>query len=317
LKGHYLVRAEKEEVERGEEEWERTTIAVQGSAGSMQKRAQGVEEGKRDAIMERYDLLRRGSDPTSSSSSLVERDSTHLLTHARRFMLSLEPQVPRLRIKRDLPVLPPSPRLFKRSFLPSLSPRQIPGATGAAPGLVELMREKFSFLDPLWSKQWHLVNEVMQENSINVTGVWDQGIVGTGVNVAIVDDGLDMHSDDLAANFVRSRFLFFPLSLSSTAEGLERVEVTDQPDRTARRRLLGLQYPSPRTSPLRRPTRHPLRWRDRRRQERRLWCRRSPRFRHCRYPYPLRLHLRRRRSFLSQLRLPDERHLLVFVGSSR
>jgi subtilisin family serine protease len=67
------------------------------------------------------------------------------------------------------------------------------------------MASKFKIFDPLWSKQWHLVNGVMPENSINVTGVWEQGIVGKGVNVAIVDDGLDMHSDDLAANFVRPR----------------------------------------------------------------------------------------------------------------
>jgi len=29
------------------------------------------------------------------------------------------------------------------------------------------------------------------------------GINGTGVNVAIIDDGLDMMSEDLAPNFVR------------------------------------------------------------------------------------------------------------------
>jgi kexin len=53
----------------------------------------------------------------------------------------------------------------------------------------------------------------MEENSINVTGVWDEGVFGKGVNVAIVDDGLDMHSDDLAANFVSTVSLLFEKSI--------------------------------------------------------------------------------------------------------
>ncbi|KAH8926439.1 hypothetical protein BT69DRAFT_1239069, partial [Atractiella rhizophila] len=55
--------------------------------------------------------------------------------------------------------------------------------------------------DPLWDKQWHLVNDEIAENSINVTGLWEGGITGKGVRVAIVDDGLDLYSDDLSANF--------------------------------------------------------------------------------------------------------------------
>lgn len=40
------------------------------------------------------------------------------------------------------------------------------------------------------------------ENSFTVVVV---GINGTGVNVAIIDDGLDMTSEDLAPNFVSSQ----------------------------------------------------------------------------------------------------------------
>lgn len=85
--------------------------------------------------------------------------------------------------------------------------------SSAVEGLIAAAADKFSIFDPLWSKQWHLVNEVLPENSINVTGVWEQGYVGKGVNVAIVDDGLDMHSDDLAANFVSLSLT--PLSVSA------------------------------------------------------------------------------------------------------
>lgn len=56
--------------------------------------------------------------------------------------------------------------------------------------------------DPIFSDQWHLVNDKKSEHSINVAPVWSQGIKGQGVKVAVVDDGLDMHSKDLAPTFV-------------------------------------------------------------------------------------------------------------------
>ncbi|KAG0304957.1 pheromone processing endoprotease [Dissophora globulifera] len=60
----------------------------------------------------------------------------------------------------------------------------------------------FGFEDPGFRYQWHLHN-TKEQHDINVTGVWDQGINGTGVNVAIIDDGLDMDSEDLAPNFFK------------------------------------------------------------------------------------------------------------------
>ncbi|KAG0241300.1 pheromone processing endoprotease [Actinomortierella wolfii] len=54
--------------------------------------------------------------------------------------------------------------------------------------------------DPGFKYQWHLHNTV-NEHDINVTGVWEQGINGTGVNVAIIDDGLDANSKDLSENY--------------------------------------------------------------------------------------------------------------------
>ncbi|KAI5450758.1 pheromone processing endoprotease [Naganishia albida] len=58
-----------------------------------------------------------------------------------------------------------------------------------------------SLADPLLPKQWHLINTVMPEIELNVTGLWGKDVNGKGVKVAIIDDGLDMHSDDLAENF--------------------------------------------------------------------------------------------------------------------
>ncbi|KAF9585832.1 pheromone processing endoprotease, partial [Lunasporangiospora selenospora] len=56
--------------------------------------------------------------------------------------------------------------------------------------------------DPGFRYQWHLHN-TKDRHDINVTGVWEQGINGTGVNVAIIDDGLDVTSEDLAPNFFK------------------------------------------------------------------------------------------------------------------
>jgi kexin len=55
--------------------------------------------------------------------------------------------------------------------------------------------------DPAFPKQWHLVNDEHPHNSMNVSGVWALGVTGKGVTAALVDDGLDYTSDDLAPNF--------------------------------------------------------------------------------------------------------------------
>lgn len=48
------------------------------------------------------------------------------------------------------------------------------------------------------------MNTKQQGHDINVTGVWMDGITGEGATVAIVDDGLDMYSNDLKDNYVCS-----------------------------------------------------------------------------------------------------------------
>ncbi|CAO3572008.1 unnamed protein product [Mortierella alpina] len=59
----------------------------------------------------------------------------------------------------------------------------------------------FQIKDPGFGYQWHLHNTLQPGNDINVTGVWEQNITGKGAIVAIIDDGLDANSEDLAANF--------------------------------------------------------------------------------------------------------------------
>ena len=54
--------------------------------------------------------------------------------------------------------------------------------------------------DPLYGCQWHLRNQERGGEDINVEPVWPEGINGEGVNIAVVDDGMDVTHEDLAAN---------------------------------------------------------------------------------------------------------------------
>ena len=55
--------------------------------------------------------------------------------------------------------------------------------------------------DPTFADQWHLYNTVQVGHDLNVTGVWLEGVTGQGIVSAVVDDGLDMYSNDLKLNY--------------------------------------------------------------------------------------------------------------------
>ncbi|RVX69843.1 hypothetical protein B0A52_05677 [Exophiala mesophila] len=55
--------------------------------------------------------------------------------------------------------------------------------------------------DPIFKTQWHLFNPVQLGHDLNVTGLWLQGITGNGTISAVIDDGLDMYSNDLKDNY--------------------------------------------------------------------------------------------------------------------
>ncbi|GLB34763.1 putative kex protein [Lyophyllum shimeji] len=65
----------------------------------------------------------------------------------------------------------------------------------------QAVTKRFGIKDPVFPKQWHLVNEEYPDHMMNVAPVWEMGITGKGVISAVVDDGLDFTSDDLAPNF--------------------------------------------------------------------------------------------------------------------
>ena len=64
--------------------------------------------------------------------------------------------------------------------------------------------------DPLYGCQWHLHNTGQLKGGtagedINVEAVWTAGNLGAGINVAVVDDGLDHMHEDLSANVDTTR----------------------------------------------------------------------------------------------------------------
>ncbi|KAI8809534.1 peptidase S8/S53 domain-containing protein [Cladochytrium replicatum] len=63
-----------------------------------------------------------------------------------------------------------------------------------------------AFSDPLFPQQWHLNNDgsngLFPGHDINVVPVWMRDINGTGITVAVLDDGVDFNHPDIKPNFV-------------------------------------------------------------------------------------------------------------------
>jgi kexin len=61
--------------------------------------------------------------------------------------------------------------------------------------------ETLDIKDPIFKEQWHLFNSIQLGHDLNVTGVWLEGITGNGTTSAVIDDGLDLNSNDLKDNY--------------------------------------------------------------------------------------------------------------------
>uniref|UniRef100_A0A8C7I3H9 Proprotein convertase subtilisin/kexin type 7 n=1 Tax=Oncorhynchus kisutch TaxID=8019 RepID=A0A8C7I3H9_ONCKI len=62
-------------------------------------------------------------------------------------------------------------------------------------------KRAIAFNDPRYPLQWHLHNNVREGMDINVTGVWEHNITGTGVTVVVVDDGVQHTLQDIQPNY--------------------------------------------------------------------------------------------------------------------
>lgn len=127
-----------------------------------------------DRVLETFESLRGLSSrpPDVSRRSEDTRDLASSIT-------SISRQIPRQRVKRAPPPIRP--------------PLESSSSGVAA---------RLGIQDPLFSKQWHLVNDEYPEHMMNATPVWEMGLTGKGVISSLVDDGLDYTSEDLKDNFV-------------------------------------------------------------------------------------------------------------------
>jgi kexin len=91
------------------------------------------------------------------------------------------------------------PRHWKRSQIPER--HDVRAKESKAVKAQREIATKLEIKDPIFEEQWHIFNVATPGNDINVTDVWMQGITGKNVTACIVDDGLDMDSNDLKDNF--------------------------------------------------------------------------------------------------------------------
>jgi kexin len=99
--------------------------------------------------------------------------------------------------------LAPKQRLQKRTPPPEKLARrssETPENAEAAQARSELI-STLGIADPIFDAQWHLFNTKEVGHDMNVSGIWLEGITGKGATSAVVDDGLDMYSNDLSPNY--------------------------------------------------------------------------------------------------------------------
>ena len=98
------------------------------------------------------------------------------------------------------------PKMEKRGIIPPQNEGAVVERQDAPPMDSSLVKQleimqSLDIQDPIFKDQWHLYNPVQPGHDVNVTDIWKQGITGHNATVAIVDDGLDMYSDDLKDNY--------------------------------------------------------------------------------------------------------------------
>lgn len=143
------------------------------------RRALEQRSPESDPVLDRYHRMR-----AALAEPLHSRSTDSMLASSIR---GLEKQLPRQRIKRQQPPPPSAPS---------------PSLTDLLNAKINKVASDLQIHDPEFPSQWHIINPKHPGMDLNVTGLWEMGITGRDVISAIVDDGLDYESEDLADNFV-------------------------------------------------------------------------------------------------------------------
>lgn len=194
LAHHYLVRSEK------------PLEGAESSEGGIVKRRHLPPH--EDPVLRRWNQLSQArSNPILAKRQAIDAKQVEAAIAIR----SVERQELRYRHKRDRIISPwDTPQLYPqiRDPIPGPEPHPYPDPLPRPPvlpaGKIAKMQELHKISDPIFPEQWHLANEKKAGYDLNVSSVWTQGVTGKGVNVCLIDDGLDMKSPDLESNFVSS-----------------------------------------------------------------------------------------------------------------
>lgn len=84
----------------------------------------------------------------------------------------------------------------------------------------EEVAKRLGLKDPLFEKQWHLINDEHPEHMMNTTPVWDMGFTGKGILTSFLDDGLDFDNEDL-----KDAFVSFTLSLKTLLAAIAKTAI--------------------------------------------------------------------------------------------
>ncbi|KAJ7685493.1 peptidase S8/S53 domain-containing protein [Mycena polygramma] len=136
-----------------------------------------VGREERDHVLEAYARLRA----RSADAALVARADTEHEARTGAAIKYISRQTLRQRVKRAPPPI-----------------RRQPEPSGED---ARAVADRLGIQDPLFTKQWHLINDEQAEHSMNVVPVWEMGFTGKGIISSLVDDGLDYTSEDLKDNF--------------------------------------------------------------------------------------------------------------------
>lgn len=156
-----------------------------------------------DRVLDNLQTLhRRASSPLHSRS-----EHSHQARRIASSVKYLERQELRQRVKRG----------------PIPTPQDDDPSNEDKPSAAAVVAERLGIEDPMFSQQWHLVNNEYEQNMMNVSMLWEMGITGEGVISTLVDDGLDYTSDDLADNFVRPFLISIIYHIMSSNHSLRSV----------------------------------------------------------------------------------------------